>query len=384
MRKTVHRQLGLGRLALLVGAALACPSVASAQATGAAVTGVVTDSTGIPITDVEVSAVGSSISSVTDERGEFRLEGLPVGQLTLRARRLGFNPTTLPVVLPESGAGERRVTMRLSPLALDLQRVVVHAKRVNYSGRLAGYYERLERHSSGYFITREQIDRDNPRMLSQVLLSIPAVRSQRIVGGGVGVRMRGRNCFPLVWLDGMPMPSADVDLDAFPPSSIQGIELYLGSTTAPLRYTGNRDQSSCGTILLWSRGPDTDPVISPVRRSWDLDKMVASLTIFTADQVDKRASLDSAHQISVAYPASLFAARVNGTVIAEFVVDTAGHVEDGSFCIVSSTDPLFSEAVREAVRGATYTPAIRRGTPVRQVVQQPFDFTTQANTGPRS
>jgi protein TonB len=85
----------------------------------------------------------------------------------------------------------------------------------------------------------------------------------------------------------------------------------------------------------------------------------------------------------VAYPASLFAARVNGTVIAEFVVDTAGHVEDGSFCIVSSTDPLFSEAVREAVRGATYTPAIRRGTPVRQVVQQPFDFTTQANTGPR-
>src|SRR4029079_6718338 len=103
-------------LVLLVGAALACPSVASAQTTGAAVTGGVTDSTGIPITDVEVSAVGISVSSVTDERGEFRLEGLPTGQITLRARRLGFNPTTLPVALPEAGAGERRVTMRLSPL----------------------------------------------------------------------------------------------------------------------------------------------------------------------------------------------------------------------------------------------------------------------------
>ena len=382
MRKIVSCQLRRARLALMLGAALACPSMARAQSAGAAVTGVVTDSTGIPITDVEVSAVGSNLSSFTDERGEFRLDGIPAGQITLRARRLGFNPTTLPMALPGAAAGERRVTMRLSPLALDLQRVVVHAKRVNYSGRLAGYYERLERHSAGYFITREQIDRDNPRMLSQVLQSIPAVRAQRIVGGGVGVRMRGRNCFPLVWLDGMPMPSADVDLDAFPPSSIQGIELYLGSTTAPLRYTGNRDQSSCGTILLWSRGPNTDPVISPVRRSWDLDKMVASLSIFTADQVDRRAALDSLHQINVTYPASLFAARVNGTVIAEFVVDTAGHVEDGSFCIVSSTDPLFSEAVRQAVRGATYTPAIRRGTPVRQVVQQPFDFTTHANTGP--
>jgi len=98
--------------------------------------------------------------------------------------------------------------------------------------------------------------------------------------------------------------------------------------------------------------------------------------------VDRRASLDSMHQLTVVYPAALFAARVNGTVIAEFVVDTAGHVEDGSFAIVSSTDPLFSEAVRQAVQGATYTPAIRRGTRVRQVVQQPFDFTTHANAGP--
>jgi TonB family protein len=381
MRTIVSSQLRRAQLALVLGAALAYSSQAPAQSTGA-VSGTVTDSTGIPIVDVEVSAVGSKSLSYTDDRGEFRLDGLPPGQVTLRARRLGFNPTTLGIDVAQGEAGNHRVSLRLSPIALDLQRVVVHAKRVNYTGRLAGYYERLERHSSGYFITRDQIDRDNSRMLSQVLQSVPAVRGQKIKGGGMGVRLRGRSCFPLIWIDGMPMPSADVDLDAFPSSSIQGIELYLGSTTAPLRYTANRDQSSCGTILLWSRGPDTDPVISPVRRGWDLDKMVASLSIFTADQVDRRAQLDSGHQINVTYPAPLYAARVNGTVTAEFVVDTTGRVEDGSFGIVSSTNPLFSEAVRQAVQGATYTPAIRHGMRVRQVVQQPFDFTTHGDGGP--
>jgi TonB family protein len=201
-------------------------------------------------------------------------------------------------------------------------------------------------------------------------------------GGGGGVRMRGRNCWPMVWLDGLPMGTGEVDLDAFPPSSIQGIELYLGSTSAPARYGGMRDQASCGTILLWSRGPDTDPVTSPVKPVWDLEKMIASLSVYTAEQVDKGAQLDPAHSGPVTYPPPLFSAHVTGTVIAEFVVDTTGRVEDGTFGIVSSPNPLFSEAVRQAVVNVMYTPALRHGLPVRQVVQQPFDFTVRKGRPP--
>jgi hypothetical protein len=76
--------------------------------------------------------------------------------------------------------------------------------------------------------------------------------------GQQGIRMRGRRCWPLVWLDGTPMPSGDVDLDGIPPNTIHGIELYLGSTTAPARYNINRDNNSCGTILLW-RPPGSVP-----------------------------------------------------------------------------------------------------------------------------
>jgi protein TonB len=66
---------------------------------------------------------------------------------------------------------------------------------------------------------------------------------------------------------------------------------------------------------------------------------------------------------------------MQGLVIAEFVVDTAGKVENGTVGIVSSTDPLFTDAVRAALNTASYVPALKSGKTVRQLVQQPFEFT---------
>ncbi len=110
--------------------------------------------------------------------------------------------------------------------------------------------------------------------------------------------------------------------------------------------------------------------------------MVETLTIFTSDQVDKRAEPDRGHPLDVRYPPALFAAGVAGSVLAEFVVDTSGKVEYESLGIVSSTHPLFSEAVRRALESARYTPAMRRGIAVRQIVQQPFDFVAGAGKSP--
>jgi TonB family protein len=369
----------LGELVLLGGSMFLWAAGAGAQLSGS-VAGTVTDSSGAAVYGAEVSLVGTQASVRSGESGEFLLGHVAQGVVALRVRRLGFTSVSLQTqVTPQEGP--TRIEIRLARVATALKPVLVQAKRIDYTGRLAGYYQRLEHQSGGYFIERAQIDRENPQMLSQLLTHVPGVHTLRMRGGGGGVRMRGRNCWPLVWLDGLPMGAGEVDLDAFPPSSIQGIELYLGATSAPARYAGMRDQASCGTILLWSRGPDTDPVTS-VRPAWDLEKMVASLSVFTADQVDRTARLDSVHQIYVVYPQPLFVARVSGTVVAEFVVDTNGRIEDGTFGIVSSTNPLFSEAVRQALQSAIYTPAIRHGSAVRQVVQQPFDFTLRKGHPP--
>jgi TonB family protein len=345
------------------------------------IAGLVSDSTGAPIAGAEVSVVGSTGSVRTDEHGHFRMTA-PLGLVTLSARRMGFEPGTKQLQLAGS-SDAMLAAIQLRALPTQLKPVVVRTDRIEYKGRLAGYYQRLESQNGGYFISRDQIDRENPRMLSQLLTHVPGVNATRMRAGGGGVRMRGRNCWPLVWLDGLQMGAGEVDLDAFPPSTIHGIELYLGSTTAPMRYLGTRDMSSCGTILLWSRGPDTDPPVKPGPPRYDIEKLVASLKVYTPDQVDKPVAADPQHAVSVEYPAPLFASGVGGSVIAEFVVDTDGKVQDGTFGIVSSTDPLLSDAVRRAVEVATFRPAMLRGSPVKQVVQQPFSFPPREKKSPR-
>lgn len=347
-----------------------CASDLPAQAFGV-VSGTVSDSQGAPVSSAEVVIPGLGISSRTDDQGRFRVSA-PIGLVTLSARRMGFEPATRQVQL--GGSTEvTNVAIQLKSLPSVLKPVVVTTK-VDYTGRLAGYYHRLESRNLGYFITRDEIDKQNPRTITQLLTHIPAINATRMRSGGGGVRMRGRTCWPLVWLDGLQMGAGEVDLDAFAPSSIQGIELYLGSTTAPIRYMANRDQSSCGTILLWSRGPDTDPVTKPRQQRFDLERMVASLTVYTADQVDKPALPAPHYQMNVDYPPAIFADGQGGSVVAEFVVDSAGRVEEGTFGIVSSTHPLLSDAVRRAVEGSVYIPAQLKGTAVRQVVVQPFSF----------
>lgn len=347
---------------------LLAPRVALSQ-TGT-ISGTVTDSTGSPIVGAEVVVLGTGASMATDDRGEFRVHGLRPGSVVVKARRLGFRADSANARIGDTVAV---VALRLAPVAATLKPVVIKTNRVEFKGRLAGYYQRLERRNSGYFITRAQIDRENPRNLTQLLQRAPGMIQFRGRGGLSSVRMRGRNCWPLVWLDGTPMPSGDVDLDGIAPSTLHGIELYLGSTTAPLRYQAPRDLSSCGTILLWSRGPDTDPI--PSRRgSWNIEALVSALQVYTADQVDVRAQLDPARPIEVEYPAALFAEKTPGSVVAEFVVSADGRVEDDTFGVVSSTDRLFTDAVRRAVQSAVFTPAKLKGKAVRQVVHQPFSF----------
>ena len=365
-------------LELVPSAALLFPIILSAQGLGS-IAGVVTDSSGFPILGAHVTVDSVSFNAFTDENGRFLLGSLPPGVRRLSARRLGFQPAAVDVQV--SSVERATVSLRMKALPISLAPVVVRPDRMRYTGRLAGYYERLEKKGSGVFITRDQIDRENPSTLGQLLQHVPGIRAVRGRAGITGIRMRGRNCGPLVWIDGTPMPAAEADLDAFPPHTVQGIELYLGSTSAPMRYIHNRDRSSCGTILIWSRGPDTDPIVRTPTPSVDLTDLVRGLAVFDANQVDKPARLDTTRPLRLQFPPPLFAARVPGLVIAEFVVDTAGRVENGTLGIVSSTAPLFTDAVRVALQTASYLPAVKDGKAVRQFVQQPFQFAVDRPPG---
>ncbi len=74
------------------------------------------------------------------------------------------------------------------------------------------------------------------------------------------------------------------------------------------------------------------------------------------------------------YPAILRSAAVEGQVVAQFVVDTTGRVEPGSFTVVKSTHDLFVQSVRAALPSMRFEPAQVGGRKVRQQMQQPFVF----------
>ena len=74
------------------------------------------------------------------------------------------------------------------------------------------------------------------------------------------------------------------------------------------------------------------------------------------------------------YAQYLVDARVEGQVVALFVVDTAGRVEVPTFRVLEATHAEFLEAVGKALPKMRFVPATVGGRPVRQLVQQPFQF----------
>jgi protein TonB len=75
-----------------------------------------------------------------------------------------------------------------------------------------------------------------------------------------------------------------------------------------------------------------------------------------------------------AYPDMLRSAGIEGQVLAQFVVDTTGRADMGTFKALKSDNDLFTTAVKNALQRMRFLPAEVGGKKVKQLVQQPFQF----------
>ncbi len=96
--------------------------------------------------------------------------------------------------------------------------------------------------------------------------------------------------------------------------------------------------------------------------------------LFLAEQVERQVGV-VAGSAPPRYPEVLRSSGVEGKVIAQFVVDEQGRVEEGSLRFVRSDNQLFEDAVRVAFVRMRFIPAEVGGVKVRQLVQMPFVFT---------
>ena len=74
------------------------------------------------------------------------------------------------------------------------------------------------------------------------------------------------------------------------------------------------------------------------------------------------------------YPPSLKDQGVEGQVLAQFVVNESGRYESGTLKILSSSNPAFTAAVKEALPRMKFSAAQIGGKKVQQLVQMPFQF----------
>lgn len=95
--------------------------------------------------------------------------------------------------------------------------------------------------------------------------------------------------------------------------------------------------------------------------------------VFLASELDQEVERDPA-SAGPSYPEVLRATNTEGSVVAEWIVDTTGTADSTSFRIVSSTHPLFTESVRACLTGMRFRPAELNGQRVRQLVRQEFRF----------
>ena len=75
-----------------------------------------------------------------------------------------------------------------------------------------------------------------------------------------------------------------------------------------------------------------------------------------------------------AYPEMLKSSGVEGEALVQFVVDTTGRAELGSFKVLRASHDAFGQAVRAALPRMRFLPAEIGGRKVRMLVQQPFAF----------
>ncbi|MGH7533895.1 MAG: energy transducer TonB [Gemmatimonadales bacterium] len=79
-------------------------------------------------------------------------------------------------------------------------------------------------------------------------------------------------------------------------------------------------------------------------------------------------------QGSVRYPPALKSAGIAGSVDVQFIVDSTGHPEQGSFRVLKSSHPAFEAPAREAVMKTVFKPGKLHGQAVRVLVQQKVNF----------
>jgi len=154
----------------------------------------------------------------------------------------------------------------------------------------------------------------------------------------------------------------------------------MGFSAAPAAPQGTACDSPCKVIYLPLIREKDRPVPNSNPLAELQGKVSGSNRVSGANQAYFEYQVDKPAVIAPGSPEPLFPeafknAKIEGEVVASFVVDTTGIADVATFRILKSSHPLFSEAVRDAIATMRFVPAEIAGGRVRELMQHPFAFT---------
>ena len=212
--------------------------------------GTVADHDGNPVEGAEVALIEHDSATRlvrSDSAGRFEMASLPAALVVLRVRRLGYESRNVSVnITSEDHRSSVMISLAAAPAKLNGVSVVDIANEPD--AHLREFYERKATNNFGHYVEQSAIESRRPQFLSEMLRHVPgvAVLASRRIGNTVKIR----GCSPLVWVDGVRMPGAELD-EVIQPAEAAAVEIYNSFAGIPAQYFDR--SATCGTVLVWTR-----------------------------------------------------------------------------------------------------------------------------------
>jgi hypothetical protein len=292
LRRALPRCAALAAAFLVCAAPVAAaPSAAARAGAGDAVfqdegrvTGRTIDAaTGQPLTNVEVSIVGTTLGARSDLDGRFTILRVPAGAQAVVARRIGLQPKRFDGVLVKVGEATV-VNFSLGEATLELQSVVVSATagdRSSTDASLLAAQQRAASASDG--ISSEQIKRtpdSNAGEAAARVSGVSIVDGKFLVARGLSER------YSTTLLNGAEVASPEptrkiVPLDVFPASLLESIVVTKSATPdKPGDFSG-------GAVEIKTKEFPDNTI-----RQFNVSQGYNSQTTFQAVPIPARSALD--------------------------------------------------------------------------------------------
>ena len=216
--------------------------------------GVFDTQSGEPLEGVEVTDILAQVTALTTKTGTVSLAFLPEGGTLVRVRKVGYQPTTITVVI--SPADTVPITVTLARSGVTLAKVVTIDSNFNGSRRFQEFEERRAHNSGGHFITAEELRKNDHSTMTNVLRRIASMKvvcnrsgnDCRAASARAYTGLTGSPCLSKVYLDGIL--TTDTNLQQMQVDQYAGVEFYSGAEIPP-QY--NATGSACAALLLWTR-----------------------------------------------------------------------------------------------------------------------------------